>query len=265
MEFDGQAELLQESVERLGERAGRQFAALARRGFRLTPPADGAGATGHCRFGGPALLEPGTSWPRFGGFPLSLHAVLDTGALAAWLGTDLPTRPGLLNFFFLDPDVPYDEHRHLDDSAPEACRVVPADPARAAETAAPAPARTYPAVPVHADPVVMLPDSFDVDDDDVPYDRDEHWGATSLILDAMYDLDGNTSGGHRAFGWPDTSYASKVTRRDADGPVVHLLQLAADAHLGWGWGDNGTMYFTIPMKAFAEGDFSRVEPEMRCC
>lgn len=264
MRFDDADDMRRECAERLGEKVGRQFAAMARRGFLLDPPADGARATGRCRLGGPALLEPGTPWPEVEGIPLSLHAVLDTDALAPWLGDQLPTRPGLLNFFSLDPDLPYAEYSRLDDE-PEACRVIPADPARVVETTAPAPARSYPATPVHAAEVTMLPDSWDVEDRDVEFDRDEHWGASSLILDVMGDLDGNTSGSHCAFGWPDTSYAFWVTRRDDDGPAVHLLQLPEDGDLGWGWGDAGTMYFTIPAKAFAAGDFSQARAEMRCC
>ncbi|MFI9605015.1 DUF1963 domain-containing protein [Streptomyces sp. NPDC052043] len=81
----------------------------------------------------------------------------------------------------------------------------------------------------------------------------------------MGDTDGNTAGGYRAFGWPDTSYGSWVTRRDADGPAVHLLQLAEDTELGWGWGDAGTLYFTIPAKAFAAGAFGKAEAIGRCC
>ncbi|MEO3868464.1 YwqG family protein [Nonomuraea sp. B12E4] len=265
MEFNDPAGMLRVCTERLGEKAGRQFAALARRGFRLEPLADDAQATGRCRLGGPALLDPGTPWPEYGGFPLSLHAVLDTDALAPWLGDELPVRPGLLNVFYLDPDVPYQDYRHLEISGTEVCRVIPADPARAVETAAPEPARSYPATPVHAADVIMLPDSWDVENSDVEFDEDEHWGASSLILDTMGGFDANTAGNHCAFGWPDTSYASAVTDRDADGPAIHLLQLAEDGELGWGWGDAGTMYFTIPAKAFAAGDFSKAKADMRCC
>ena len=264
MQFDDPVSMHRICIERLGEKAGRQFVAMARRGFQLEPPTDESQATGRCRLGGPALLEPGTPWPELDGFPLSLHAVLDTDALAPWLGDQLPTRPGLLNFFYLDPDVPYEKYEHLDLS-PEAGCVITADPARAVETAAPEPAQSYPTTPVHATEVTMLPDGWDVENDDVEFDSSEHWGAPSLILNEMRDLDASTAGSHCVFGWPDTSYASPVTNRDADGPAIHLLQLAEDAELGWGWGDAGTMYFTIPMQAFAEGDFSKVEADMRCC
>ncbi|GAA2205430.1 hypothetical protein GCM10009850_008880 [Nonomuraea monospora] len=265
MRFDDSGEMLRVCVERLGEKAGRQLVAMARRGFLLDRPTAAAPATGRCRLGGPALLEPGTAWPEAGGLPLSLHAVLDTDALAPWLGDELPTRPGLLNFFYLDPDVPYEVYKDLDLFDPEACRVIPADPARAVETPAPEPARSYPATPVHAAPVTMLPDCWDLEEGDLDYDSDEHWGVPSLVLNTMDGLDANTAGHHCAFGWPDTSYASPVTGRDADGPAIHLLQLAEDAELGWGWGDAGTMYFTIPAKAFLAGDYSQARADMRCC
>lgn len=265
MQFDDPAQLSRVCTERLGETAGRQFAAMARRGFRLVRATEGVPATGRCRLGGPALLEPGTSWPEQSGVPLSLHAVLDTDALAPWLGAELPVRPGLLNFFYLDPDIPYEQYRELDMLDPGVCRVVPADPARAVETTAPEPARSYPAAPVHAVEVTMLPDCWDVEDEDVEFDREQHWGATSLILTEMADLDGNTAGSHCAFGWPDTSYTAKVSTRDADGPAIHLLQLAEDAGLEWGWGDAGTLYFTIPGKAFGSGDFSEAVAQIYCC
>ncbi|MFJ4844634.1 MULTISPECIES: DUF1963 domain-containing protein [unclassified Streptomyces] len=265
MEFDDPADVSRECSDRLGERAGRQFAAMARRGFRLIRPTDTAEPTGRCRLGGPALLDPGTPWPEHDGMPLSLHAVLDTDALAPWLGDELPVRPGLLNFFHLDPDVPYDVLRTLDVSGPGAARVLPADPARAVGTVTPEPARRYPAVPLHAAEVTMLPDCWDVEDEDIEFDRDRHWGAPSFVLSEMGDLDGNTAGAHFAFGWPDTSYTMKVTSRDADGPAVHLLQLAEEADLGWGWGDAGTLYYTIPVGALRAGDFGKAVARVQSC
>ncbi|MEU4303752.1 YwqG family protein [Kitasatospora aureofaciens] len=265
MEFDDPAVMRRLCVERLGPEAGPQFAAMARRGFRLAAASEKTPATGRSQLGGSALLEPGTPWPVLADVPLSLHAVLDTDALAGWLGEQLPVRPGLLNFFYLDPDVPYEEYCTLDSSSPDAWRVIPADPARAVTTTAPEPARCYPARPVYAVEVTMLPDSWDVEDGDLTYDKDQHWGAPALILDEMHDLDGNTDGDHCAFGWPATSYTVPVTSRDGDGAAVHLLQLAEDTDLGWGWGDAGTLYFTIPARAFAAGDFSKAEATGQCC
>ncbi|GAA2829941.1 hypothetical protein GCM10010441_63080 [Kitasatospora paracochleata] len=161
--------------------------------------------------------------------------------------------------------MPYEVYAALDTTDPGVCRVVPADPVRAVETAAPAPARSYPARAVHAAGVTMLPDCWDVEDTDLAFDRDEHWGAASLVLEAMDGLDGNTDDRHRAFGRPDTSYGSGATRRDADGPAVQLLQLAGDAELGWGWGDAGSLYVTIPLGAYAVGDFGRATADLRCC
>jgi hypothetical protein len=212
------------------------------------------------------LLNPGTAWPQAGGVPLSLHAVLDISALAGWLGDALPPFGlGLLNFFYADPDVPFETYRQLDFQSEEVCRVIPADSAQAVEIAAPSPAWIYPAVPVHAAEVTMLPDSWDVEDGDVEFDSSEHWGAPSFLLDAMGGLDGNTADRHCAFGWPDTSYASRVTGRDAHAPDIHLLQLARDAELGWSWGDAATLYFTIPAGSFAVGDFTTARLVVQSC
>jgi hypothetical protein len=266
MYFDDPAAVLPTCVGRLGERAGRQFAGLTRRGFLLQRPGEQGAPTGRCRLGGAALLEPGTAWPHADGFPLSVLAVLDVGALAGWLGEAPPAAgPGLLNFFHADPDVPYERSSRLDYRDPDTWRVVPADSSRAVETAAPAPAHVYPAVLVHAAAVAMLPDACDVQDGDIEFDKSAYWGVTELLWDAMNGLDGNTADRSCAFGWPDTSYASPVTARDADGSEVHLLQLARDAELGWSWGDAATLYFTIPAGALAAGDFTRARLTIQSC
>ncbi|MGW4494769.1 DUF1963 domain-containing protein [Streptomyces sp. NPDC004376] len=279
MEFSDMAELRRVCAERLGERVGAQYAGLARRGFRLeagrgvagagavtetargaTRPGaaskgapDAARPTGRCTLGGPALLNPGTPWPDLGGVPLSLLAVLDTEVLGG--------APGLLNFFSLDPDIPYEEYQRLPAASPAASRVIPAAPLNAIETPAPTPARRYPAHPVHPIEVVMLPDCWDVPDTALEYDPAEHWGAASLLLATMSDLDGNTANTHRALGWPDTSYATPVTPPGS----LHLLQLAQEPALDWIWGEAGTLYFTIPEEAYAKGDFSAARAEFRCC
>ncbi|GHJ98929.1 hypothetical protein SY2F82_07270 [Streptomyces sp. Y2F8-2] len=69
MQFDDPADLSRVCTERLGEKAGRQFAAMARRGFQLVRPAGSVQATGQCRLGGPALLEPEICWPERPGRP----------------------------------------------------------------------------------------------------------------------------------------------------------------------------------------------------
>lgn len=257
MYFDDPAAVLPICIERLGEHAGRQFAALARKGFLLQRPAEAAAATGGCRLGGPALLEPGDPWPAVEGFPLSLLAVLDIEVLAALVDFPLPlSQRCVLNFFHLDLELPWSEHPATDFRDPATWRVVPADSLRAVEAAAPAPARVYPAVPVHAAAVAMLPDACDVEEDEIEFDKSAYWGVAELLWSAMKGLDSNTADRHCAFGWPDNSYAGRVTDRDEHGPLVHLLQLARDNELGWSWGDAATLYFTIPAAALAAGDFA---------
>lgn len=266
MYFDDPAAVLPACVERLGDRSGSQLAAMARRGFLLERPTGQAAATGRCRLGGPALLDPGTAWPGTAGVPLSLLAVLDLDALGGRLGVALPPqRPGLLNFFYADPDIPVAELLRLDTWDPSAWRVIPAESRTAVENPAPNPARSYPPVPVRAVDVTMLPDVCDVADSDVDFDKTRYWGVTQLLWESMQGLDGNTAGRHCAFGWPDTSYANIVTERDDDGPHIHLLQLAQDAGLGWSRGDAATLNFLIPAQALADGDFSRVHLKTQSC
>ncbi|WP_327117588.1 YwqG family protein [Streptomyces sp. NBC_01341] len=74
-----------------------------------------------------------------------------------------------------------------------------------------------------------------------------------------------SEGSHCTFGRPDTAYTLTVSPRDADHPSVHLLQPAEDTELGWGWGDAGTLYFTIPVTALATGDFRKAVAQVRCC
>ncbi|MGO4430553.1 hypothetical protein AB4Z54_70270, partial [Streptomyces sp. MCAF7] len=77
-------------AERLGPELAARYVDLARPGFGLTAAENPGEAAGHSRFGGRAMLEPGTPWPTCDGFPLSLIAVLDADVLSPWLGDVLP-------------------------------------------------------------------------------------------------------------------------------------------------------------------------------
>ncbi|GAA0353931.1 YwqG family protein [Actinoallomurus spadix] len=240
--------------------AGPQLAAMALPGLMLDPVDDGHLATGRCRLGGPALLEPGTPWPECDGIPLSLLAVLDTDPLAGWLGDRLPCRPGLLNFFYLDPDLDYDDYRHIDlfEDA-RVWRVIPADPARAESVAAPAGARSFAATPLRASPIPTLPDQWDpaVDGLDFGPDRDlPPCLEVGEVCGAWTERYGD--GLHRAFGWPSLLQGPL----QAEGHV-HLLQI--DGFDRWTFGDAGVLYYTIPEDALRAGDFTRVVAEGQCC
>ncbi|GAA4629364.1 hypothetical protein GCM10023196_049810 [Actinoallomurus vinaceus] len=271
-------------VEHLGEHVGGQLAALARPGFDLKPADEDAAATGLCRWGGPALLEPGTEWPAYAGVPLSLYAVLDVGALGPWLGDQIPaTGSALLNFFFLDPwtgsqEVPKDAGGFSYDD-PQVCRVVPADPQRAVEVPPPDPAPRFDRVRLHANPVVTLPSALSYDCDPVlgtlDY-RDEIEGASLYHADPAWlvvdkfgedawqrycaDEQGIEWGGmsNQAFGWPPIrSYGVDLLQElSQDEPYAHLLTLGGTDM--WEWGDGGILRFVTPAKALREGDMSQV-------
>ncbi|MFI0451402.1 DUF1963 domain-containing protein [Actinomadura sp. 6N118] len=271
-------------VEHLGEHLGGQLAALARPAFDLKPADESSAAAGLCRWGGPALLEPGTPWPMYAGVPLSLYAVLDVGALSPWLGDQIPpTGSALLNFFFLDPEtgsteVPKEASGFSYDD-PQVCRVVPADPQRAIEIAAPDPAPRFDRIPLVATPVVTLPSASSYDCDPVlnSLDFGNEFEETSLyrvnpgwlVVDKFGEdawprycvsEQGIEWGGmsNQAFGWPPIrSYGVDLLEElSPDEPYVHLLTLGSTDL--WEWGDGGIVRFVAPAKALWEGDLSQV-------
>ncbi|GAA3783770.1 hypothetical protein GCM10022225_84890 [Plantactinospora mayteni] len=240
---DALPELRQICIEELGERFGAQLAEHARPGFGLEPARKGRPATGRNYLGGPALLDPGTPWPDYLGIPLSPVAVLDTDPLASWLGEHLPVRPGLLNFFVFEPDLPPKEYpRDVDYDDPRWLRVIPADPARAAEVPAPAPARSFDRIPLHAKPVLTLPGHGDSAYRD--FDWDTEIAAWPLIDQAeKHD--------HLAFGRPQWEQGPEPSWRDDH---RHLL-MVSPGKLGLDW---SYFYFSVPAAAFRAGDFSQV-------
>ncbi|MDL4773860.1 DUF1963 domain-containing protein [Actinomadura xylanilytica] len=257
-------------TERLGAALGPQLAALARPGFDLTPANDARPATGRCRLGGPALLDPGTPWPRCDDLPLVLFAVLDTDELAPWLGDELPCRPGLLNFFYLDTAPSgYD----LDD--PAICRVVPANPARAVAVTAPQPERGFAAVPLNARPDLTLPGlissgsfmSLESLIEDFGFTPDPGIEADRLEADALLMFGDfpedqyypGPLGVDQAFGWT----AEEATHRllpDPQGEYTRLLRISSNL-AEWEFPEGGGLHFLIPTKALRDGDFTQAVAE----
>ncbi|OPF84757.1 hypothetical protein VT50_0201780 [Streptomyces antioxidans] len=220
-------------AERLGAPSAARLVRLARPGFELTQAGPGE-AAGHSRFGGRAMLEPGTPWPDCEGTPLSLLAVLDTDALAPWLDDLLPAGTGLLNFFALD-------------SASER-----ADPA------------AFEPVPWSAAPGFAFPDAWDpawgtVDlgsvVDDMPL-----YDITALLPgwpEQPYALHADDL----AFGWPlfPTGSSPMLPDGEESSHYQHLLQLSGQDEW-WIGGDSGWMHWSIPTGALRGGDFSRTVP-----
>jgi hypothetical protein len=256
---------------RLGPDLADRTAALARPGFGLTPAGPGA-AAGRSRFGGRALLEPGTPWPTCDGFPLSLLAVLDTDALAPWLGGTVPAGTGLLNFFFLDTDSDrcdpgaFDVARGPDPHDPRTGRVVAARSDRAAATPPPARATDFAPVPWAAAPGLCLPDAFDPAWDAV--DPGPGVGDLDRAMPGHYVLgvlDGERWPGRIdaedvAFGRPGFPTGGSPMIADGDpARYHHLLQLAGQDEWSLG-GDGGWMHWSIPTEALRSGDFTRALP-----
>lgn len=254
---------------------------LARPGFALTPAGPGE-AAGNSRFGGRALLEPGMRWPTCEGFPMSLHAVLDTDPLAPWLDSLFPPGTGLLNFFYLDtqteqthPDAwgPYEKYGFGAERA-LGC-VLAARSAHAVEVDPPVRAGVFEPIPWAATYGLLLPHAFD-----------PVWGT----VDLGPELDEKTCGGSFVFleeifpRWSDrppgvTGPPGPGDRVDlafgrhqgttGNGPNLpagadpndfhHLLQLTGNDqwHMG---GDGGTLHWAMSTAALHVGDFGQAVP-----
>ncbi|MEU0530872.1 DUF1963 domain-containing protein [Amycolatopsis tolypomycina] len=262
-------------VEHLGEHIGTQVAALAKPGFGLRPVKPGIPAAGLGRWGGPALLNPGTPWPEYDGVPLSLFAVLDVDALGAWLGDDRPPH-ALLNIFYFDPDVQRGyvlEGAPLRDfESPRFCRIIPADPALAIEEAAPAPASIHAPEPFYAVPVVTLPSmqgvSYDPVLDTVDYGGETEdslhyrsmpgWLAADRLGDrwlefceraqGLYRYEGVRFSPDQAFGWPHLENSFSQLKE----PYRHLITIGHHD-----LGDGGYVHFVLPPEAFRDGDYEQ--------
>lgn len=259
-------------AERLGdEEAATDILDVVRPGFDLTEARHRSEATGHCRFGGAAMLEPGTTWPRCGGdVPLSLLAVLDTDALpASWLDGLLPPETGLLNFFYLDTHSEQRDPAAFDlllthgHTSSAVGRVIPARSALAVETEAPARASVFEPVLWTATPGFSLPPWeeqcwHDVDlgeGDFMPgYTiHQEHFGAWARQAGALSCDD-------HAFGWPEVEGNGPLLPQDAaPDRYRHILQLSGSADWRMG-GDGGQMHWSIPTEALHTGDFSEAVP-----
>ncbi|WP_329212272.1 DUF1963 domain-containing protein [Streptomyces sp. NBC_01708] len=260
-------------AERLGAELAARFVALARPGFALTAAGPGE-AAGHSRFGGRALLEPGTLWPAFEGFPLSLLAILDNDVLAPWLGDLLPAGTGLLNFFYLDSDSEQCDPAAFRLAAkcfgnePQVGRVIAARSAHAVEVTPPARSSTFAPVSWAASPGFAFPDPWDraYDTLELGPEADD----MARLMPGMHIEDRLTEWSHRpgalgsedvAFGWPEFPTGSSLWMPDGEDPNLyhHLLQLSSrnEWHIG---GDGGWMHWSTPTEALRAGDFSRAIP-----
>ncbi|WP_158588100.1 DUF1963 domain-containing protein [Actinomadura logoneensis] len=273
-------------VDRLGEHIGTQVAALARPAFGLRPVKPGTQPAGHCRWGGPALLSPGTPWPEYDGIPLSLFAVLDVEALGPWAADERPPNGDrLLNVFYCDPDP---RRGYVDDGSlqrsddPRYCRVIPADPASAVEVTAPPPASLHPAQPFYGVPVITLPSACGVDYDPV-LDTLDYGGETDgsiyyeslpgwLVSDrfgeawsefcskeqGLYQYDDVFFSPDQAFGWPHLEGHFPLQELSDGEPYRHIITI------GQYLGDGGYVHFVLPARAFREGDYSRTVAFLEC-
>ncbi|RFU41673.1 DUF1963 domain-containing protein [Actinomadura logoneensis] len=262
-------------TERLGPELAHHFMKMARPGFDLVVAAPEE-AAGDSRFGGMAMLEPGTPWPTCDGFPLSLLAVLDTDALPReWLGDLIPAGTGLLNFFFLDTGSEQCHEAAFEVAgkrpafctAPELAAVIAARSSHAVPAAPPARASVFAPVPWAASPGFAFPNqSFDlVLPDDLGPEAMEMRDTIMRGLYLEHDFPdweqrpGALTAADIAFAWPVLSNSPPLPDGKELHQFQHLLQISGPYE--WGLGaDGGDMHWTIPTEALRTGDFSRAIP-----
>ncbi|MFG2627546.1 DUF1963 domain-containing protein [Streptomyces sp. NPDC048473] len=260
-------------AERLGAELAARFVDLARPGFALTEAGPGEG-TGHSRFGGRAMLEPGTPWPACEGFPLSLLAVLDTDALAPWLGGLLPAGTGLLNFFYLDSNsdqcdpASYEPAFKSGRDNTQVGRVIAARSVYALETNPPARSSVFEPVAWAASPGLAFPDAYDPAWDTLDLGPDVDDMARAMpdvyvegLLTEWRQRPGVLDSEDIAFGRPQfpTGNAPLLPRGEDPNLHHHLLQLSEQDEWSIG-GDGGWMHWSIPTEALRAGDFSQAIP-----
>lgn len=264
-------------AERLGTELATRFVDLARPGFALTEAEPGEEA-GHSRFGGRAMLEPGTPWPTCEGFPLSLLAILDADALAPWIGDLPPAETGLLNFFYLDSDseqcdpAVFELALKFGSSDPQVGRVIAARSAHAVETNPPARSSIFAPVAWVASPGFAFPDNYDPawhTLDLGPEADDRARAMPDLYIEELLtdwsQRPGALDSEDIAFGRPEfpTGGSPVAALPEGEDPnhYHHLLQLSGYGPYEWGiGGDGGWMHWSIPTEALQAGDFSRAIP-----
>lgn len=268
-------------VEHLGEHIGAQVAALAKPAFGLRPVKPGIEPAGLGRWGGPALLNPGTPWPDYDGVPLSLFAVLDVDALGPWLADERPpVGDQFLNIFYCDPDpdrgYELGNAPVLDHEDPRYCRIIPANPAQAIEMDAPAPATIRDPEPFYAVPVITIPaaqgvtydpilDTLDYggETDGSPYYKSSPgWLVGDKLGDAWHDFCHQVQGLYKyedvyfspdqAFGWPHLENTFPLKEMSEGEPYRHIITIGHHD-----MGDGGYLHFVLPAKALREGDYTQ--------
>ncbi|TDE29132.1 DUF1963 domain-containing protein [Nonomuraea mesophila] len=220
-----------------------------------TSPGSSAGTLRGTRFGGRPLLDPACAWPTWEQLPLSFLARVDCAELAAAGHVDLLPRHGHLNFFYAAPWW-YGDAGPLDDG----WRVVHSGDG-ASEVEAPDGTPVFPEHAMRTTVNLPCPGGMFLD---LPHTIQDRLAALEaawerLGLESGLDHYPSPADGrplHKVGGFP-----LPLQDLELDGFTREqrlLLQVDSDESLGWCWGDQGRLYFTLHETDLAAGDFTKV-------
>jgi uncharacterized protein YwqG len=275
---------LQAAVAEFGlQEYGDRIAAAALPSARMVGTAPGEEPpVGASKLGGEPDLGAGVDWPVGAGGPLSFIAQVDLAAVAQCLPDNGLPSDGLLSFFYDAETRPWD----VEPDDRTAWRVVHTVDTRSLRR------HTAPEGVVAFHPVPLTP-RYELA---VPFGRTMEargFGLDATARARYFDLqdvfahdfqpEDRGTARHRMSGHPD-AIQGDMRRRiegalrggvdiDADQTPeldeaakrwVLLLQVDSDDHADMMWGDAGRLFFWIPEKALAPGDFSAVIVQLQC-
>ncbi|MCE9564399.1 MAG: DUF1963 domain-containing protein [Planctomycetes bacterium] len=205
---------------------------------------------GASKFGGGPDLPPNAKWPVFRGNPLSFLAQFNLAELAASPACrELPAM-GMLSIF-----AHYDEDEGNDDFPKGSWKLLYfPDPSKLTRHLPPE--VSFQSCRLSFTEFLAVPDAdspwfkelgFDIDSD-AGY-RERRAYRDQFVGDPC----------HRVLGYPVSIQNDSLGKKT----MRHLLTLDTDDTAGWGWGDGGSLYFTMSEGDLKAHRFDRVQMEMQ--
>lgn len=229
--------------------------------------AEASGTRFQSALGGTPVLPPGVPWPMWGEIPLDYLARINLAELPP---SDV-SRPagGILEFFYGSDSHEQQPWGGDDEDMGSGVVIFVSDPEAAELAEKPDVAGSPPAhVPLGFKSVTVMAATERLQDRFYEHVRAlpiQVRAKTCAIREAVDELE--PYGQHRVLSAPvlvqgdmddELARAARLFGLPPGTPWVMLLQLDSDKAVNWQWGDDGAIYFWIPVADLAEGRFDRV-------